>query len=359
MGFCKDIGKGIVEGLNYLNNLNNEFKAKIERQKRGFDKNIFFEDAFFDKKYDFGLKVEEDALTFINYSGKCFLQTFYNIPLLVIFLSIAILSFIFLIIDSSKFSCLVFVIVLICVLSCIFIIRSSKTKIYFTINSDGIEVKTNRSRLFIDRDNIADIYVDLQDILSSNSGEEDSSRYSLINFSVYLKTVKPVHLPDLHKDMALFDFFIDDYNTLSKLFVIVFLNESKRILNLPKQDEFFGVGFQNVNVLKDDNSEFVFEKKDKVKISVNKYQVKIEENGSFGNKKNRDISIQNISSLKIFEDTKKLAYCKSTDNEEYSNFGLIVCGAFNKPNILISNLNLDEAVYILRKMNCLRIGNSF
>ena len=108
-----------------------------------------------------------------------------------------------------------------------------------------------------------------------------------------------------------------------------------------------------------DNSEFVFEKINQVKISVNKYQVKIEENWSFGNKKNRDISIQNISSLRIFEDIKKLAYCKSTDNEEYSNFGLIVCGASNKPNILISNLNLDEAVYILRKINSLRIGNSF
>ena len=53
-----------------------------------------------------------------------------------------------------------------------------------------------------------------------------------------------------------------------------------------------------------DNSEFVFEKINQVKISVNKYQVKIEDNGSAGNKKNREISIQNSSSFRIFENIR-------------------------------------------------------
>ena len=193
-------------------------------------------------------------------------------------------------------------------------------------------------------------------------------------FSVYLKSLQPVHLPDLKKDKDIFDFFISDYRILSKLFVVVFLNEAKRILNLPRENEYFGTGLKNITILKADDSEFVFEKKNQCKIIVNKYQVKIEEQGIFGNKNNREISIQNTSSFRIFETVinKRIlrranigakigrAIMENTEvnldlfnnNRKNNNLGLALCEDYssNKPNILVKGINLDEAVYILRKI---------
>ena len=374
MGVLDDLGKGILDGLK---DFGEGLKKKLEAKKREYYKNIFFKNVFLNKKYNFDLKVEEDKLTFTNYSASLFFKTIHNSPMFMILWIICALSFTltFIFIKTNFGLAKIFA----CIggaLAILMIITFSvfKTKVYFTITPQGIEAKTNKKRVFIDRENIADVYLDIQgssneQVVTSESKNEEKSTI----FSVYVKSLQPVHLPDLKKDKDKFDLFISDYSQLSKLFIIVLLTEAKRILSLSSQNEWFETGFQNVNILRDDDSVFIFEKKDKIKITVNKYQVKIEENTFLGQKQEKNISIQNNVSFKIFENIKRghrhshtvgiggITIEHHSSTQASSDFGLALCEDFssNKPNILISNLNLDEAVYILRKMNCLRIGNSF
>ncbi|MBR0518514.1 hypothetical protein IJJ97_01850, partial [bacterium] len=314
-------------------------------------------------------KVEDDKLTFSNYSASPFFKTLHNSSLFMILFAVAMFSFIFLIIDKEKFACLFISIFAGSVLSAIFIFTAVKTRAYFTITPQGIEVKTDKNRLFIDRDNISDIYFDVQGI-SNEQVVTSSSRNEQKNtvFSVYLKTLQSVNLPELNKDKDIFDLFVSDYIRLSKLFIIVLLSEAKRILNLPRQNECFETGLQNINILKCDNSGIIFEKRNQTKISLNKYQVKIEENGIFGGNKNIEKSIQNNSSFRIFENIKRGFRTSSAikiggivmrhhiSKGASSDFGLALCDDISskKPDILVNDINLDEALYILRKINCLR-----
>lgn len=371
MGILDDIGKGLVDGLQ---SMGQSFKDAFESQKKEYNKKIFLKDVLLDKKYDFDLKVEEDRLTFTNHSGSSFVRTLENSPLFVVLWVIAMLSLLMAFIVPVFAHILAFIFLGV-ILFTLFIFTFFKTKAYFTITPQGIEVKTNKSRVFIDRDNISDIYLDFHGASKDSVVTSDSdNRYNLMIFSVYLKSLQPVHLPDLKKDKDIFDFFISDYRILSKLFVVVFLNEAKRILNLPRENEYFGTGLKNITILKADDSEFVFEKKNQCKIIVNKYQVKIEEQGIFGNKNNREISIQNTSSFRIFETVinKRIlrranigakigrAIMENTEvnldlfnnNRKNNNLGLALCEDYssNKPNILVKGINLDEAVYILRKI---------
>lgn len=374
MGVLDDLGKGILDGLK---DFGEGLKKKLEAKKREYYKNIFFKNVFLNKKYNFDLKVEEDKLTFTNYSASLFFKTIHNSPMFMILWIICALSFTltFIFIKTNFglakiFACIGGALAILMII----IFSVFKTKVYFTITPQGIEAKTNKKRVFIDRENIADVYLDIQgasneQVVRSESKNEEKSTI----FSVYVKSLQPVHLPDLKKDKDKFDLFISDYSQLSKLFIIVLLTEAKRILSLSSQNECFETGFQNVNILRDDDSVFIFEKKDKIKITVNKYQVKIEENTFLGQKQEKNISIQNNVSFKIFENIKRghrhshtvgiggITIEHHSSTQASSDFGLALCEDFssNKPNILISNLNLDEAVYILRKMNCLRIGNSF
>ncbi len=355
MGILDDIGKGLVDGLQ---NIGQGLQDKFNAERKEYDKKIFFKDVLLDKKYDFDLKVEEDKLTFTNHSGRCFLRTLHNSSLFMIFWSIAMLGFIMLIINSnSEFTCLFMLMIFGSILSSLFIFTFFKTKVYFTITPQGIEVKTKKSRLFIDRDNILDIYLDVQGLANEGGLSNRNKKSPIIFFSIYLKTLQEIYLPDLKTNKSFFDFFYSDHMLLTKLFVIVVLTEAKRILNLPRQNEFFGTGLKNITILKADNSEFVFEKINQVKISLNNYQVKIEGNGSTGNKKNREISIQNSSSFRIFENIRpkrsSLLYLGLDMLEiKNNNFGLALCDDFNpnKPNILVKDINLDEAVYVLRKI---------
>lgn len=372
MGILDDIGKGLVDGLQ---SMGQSFKDAFESQKKEYNKKIFLKDVLLDKKYDFDLKVEEDRLTFTNHSGSSFVRTLENSPLFVVFWSIAMLGFIMLIINSnSEFTCLFMLMIFGSILSSLFIFTFFKTKVYFTITPQGIEVKTNKSRVFIDRDNISDIYLDVQGLANEGGLSNRNKKSPIIFFSIYLKTLQEIYLPDLKTNKSFFDFFYSDHMLLTKLFVVVFLNEAKRILNLPRENEYFGTGLKNITILKADDSEFVFEKKNQCKIIVNKYQVKIEEQGIFGNKNNREISIQNTSSFRIFETVinKRIlrranigakigrAIMENTEvnldlfnnNRKNNNLGLALCEDYssNKPNILVKGINLDEAVYILRKI---------
>lgn len=370
MGFLEDLGKNLADGLK---DFEQSFKDKLEAKKREYNKNIFFKNVLLDKKYSFDLKVEENKLTFTNFSASPFFKTLHNSPLFFILFAIAVLSFILIFIYRETFPLFFIMTFIGSILSGIFIFSIFKTRAYFTITPQGIEVKTNKSQLFIDRDKIADIYLDIHGASNESVVTSSSDDHISILFSVYLKTLQPFHLPDLKKDKDIFDLFISDYRRLSKLFIVVLLTEAKKILNLPRQNECFETGFQNVNILREDDSVFIFEKKDKVKVTVNKYQVKIEENAFLGQKKERDMSIQNNFSFIIFENIKQ-GYKRSSSIEiggirmehntyirASSDFGLALCEDFspNKPNILVNDINLDEAVYILRKINSLRMGNSF
>ena len=357
MGYLDDLGENLVQNL----------QEQLDAEKLEYNKNIFLKDVILDKKYDFDLKVEEDKLTFTNFSASCFLRTLQNSPLFMILLCTAMLS---IVLCAFHPDCLFIAFFVGSIVSALFFITFLKTKAYFTITPQGIEVKTNKSRVFIDRDNIADIYLDDLEMSNDRIVRSGNGRKSCrIKYSVYLKTLKPVYLTDLKKEKNIFDFFISDYNRLSKLFVVVLLNEAKRILNLPKQNEFFGNGFKNLNVLKDDGSEFVVENiDDKTKVSVNKYQIKIEENGFLGQKTDKGVLIQNTSSFRIFEDVRQ-KYSGNTGGirshqgnnfsrftSGYSDFGLALFNdvSSKQPDVIVNYLNLDEAVYIYRKLTALR-----
>ena len=98
MGILEDLGKNLVEGLK---DFGQSLKDKLEAKKREYYKYIFFKNVFLNKKYSFDLKVEEDKLTFNNYSASPFFRTLQNSPVFFILFAIVVLSLI-MIISNSK-----------------------------------------------------------------------------------------------------------------------------------------------------------------------------------------------------------------------------------------------------------------